>query len=203
MKGRLALAAAVLAAMALGRVITDQFPVGEVSSEPFVRHGKLGSTVSLSYADVTATRVRSSAGLEGSAPVRAAGTFLLVDLTFLATREDTRFLGVELRDRTGRRFAPTTRGATCPESTLAPAGVPWYAVFCFDVPRDALSGMTLQVARGDYAVNGSGQRRDDQALIDLRIDAKQQRSLATSMAIYRAAFPGLTPVEFVRLKEPS
>jgi hypothetical protein len=48
-------------------------------------------------------------------------------------------------------------------------GIRMYAMACFDVPRSALAGSRFRFSLGDYGVNGSGQRRDDLADIDLGI----------------------------------
>ena len=121
-----ALAAVVLVAMAVGRVITETMPVNVLTPEPFVRTGELGRPVALRYADVEVTGVRAGPHLYGAEPIAAAGQFLLVDLRIVARSASTPMFGFALIDRDGRRYAPMGRGATCPVNTTAPAGVPWY-----------------------------------------------------------------------------
>jgi hypothetical protein len=186
-------AVAVLAAMALGRVITEKVPVNPTADDPFVRHGVVGRTVELRYADVTVTGIRAARLLEGTDFVAAAGRFLLVDLKLRAHPDATTFLGVELVDAAGRRYAASDRGSACPANTTAPAGVPWFARFCFDVPKRALAGARLKVAKGDYGVNGSGQRRDDQADIDLDIDHERAAQLWADDLTFEGSLPGFDP----------
>ena len=169
MRRTLGVVAVVIAAMAIGRVLTDHFPDEDQVAEPFVRHGSLGETVHLRYGDVRVDGVRVATRLEGADAVVAAGRFLIVDLTYRASGEPRRFLGLELRDSQGRRFSPTDRGATCPTNLEGMTGIRMYAMACFDVPRSALAGSRFRFSLGDYGVNGSGQRRDDLADIDLRI----------------------------------
>jgi hypothetical protein len=189
------LAVAVVVAMALGRVITDALPLDEAVDKPFVRTGTVGHPVALSYADVTVDEPRVARRLVGVDVVQAAGRFLVVDLELRATRETTRFDGVEVVDAKGRRFAPTDRGTSCTTTTSAPTGVRWYAMFCFDVPRNALAGARVVVARGDYGVNGSGQRRDDLASVDLGLDAGDVDRLWGDNLAYKAQSPGFETID--------
>jgi hypothetical protein len=195
------LAAVVLVAMAVGRVITDTMPVNDLASQPFVRTSEVGRSVALRYADVEVTGVRAGPHLYGAEPIAAAGQFLLVDLRIVARAESTRLLGFALLDRAGRRYAPMGRGATCPTNTTAPAGVPWYAVFCFDVPKSRLAGMVLEVSKGDHGVDGTGQARDDLARISLGVDAARAKELAASRTAWRGQFPGLDPMDRTPVKE--
>jgi hypothetical protein len=196
-----ALAAVVLVAMAIGRVVTETVPVNELATEPFVRAGEVGAPVALRYADVEVTGVRAGPHLYGGEPIVSAGQFLLVDLRIVARRESTPMFGFALIDAAGRRYAPMGRGATCPTNTTAPAGVPWYAVFCFDVPPGALEGMVVEVAKGDHEVDGAPQRRDDLARIDLGIDAARAKEMAASRTAWQGQFPGMEPMDTAPVKE--
>ena len=187
------LAVAVLVAMALGRLITEKVPVTPSADGPFVRHGVVGRAVPLRYADVTVTGVRTARFLEGPDVVAATGRFVLVDLRVHARPDAVTLLGVELVDGAGRRYAASDRGSACPANTTAPAGVPWFARFCFDVPRRALAGAHLRIAKGDYGVNGSGQRRDDLADVDLGIDRGRAARLWADDLTFDSARPGLDP----------
>ena len=196
-----ALAAVVLVAMAVGRVITETVPVNEIATEPFVRTGEVGEVVALRYADVEVTGVRAGPHLYGAEPIAAAGQFLLVDLRIVARSESLSMFGFALIDRDGRRYAPMGRGATCPTNTTAPAGVPWYAVFCFDVPKSALDGMVVELAKGDHGVDGANQRRDDLARIDLGIDQASAKEMAASRTAWQGEYPGFDPMDTAPVKE--
>ncbi len=196
-----ALAAVVIVAMAVGRLITDVVPVNQLASDPFVRTGVVGRPVALRYADVEVTGVRAGPHLYGSQPVAAAGQFLLVDLRMVARSESTSLFGLSLIDPAGRRYAPMGRGATCPTNTTAPTGVPWFAVFCFDVPKNRLEGMVLEVAKGEYGADGFAQKRDDLARIDLGIGAVKAKEMAASKVAWQGQFPGLEPMDTAPVKE--
>ena len=196
-----ALAVLVLVAMAVGRVITDTVPVNDLASQPFVRTGQVGRPVSLRYADVEVTGVRAGPHLYGAQPIAAAGQFLLVDLRIVASTESTRMAGFELVDRAGRRYAPMDRGSSCATSTTAPAGVPWFALLCFDVPKRRLEGMVLEVAKREHGVDGSGQARDDLARISLGIGATKAKQLAASRTAWKGQSPGFDPMDSAPVKE--
>lgn len=185
---------AVVAAMAVGRVITDQIPVGELATDPFVEEGSLGQPVELEYADVRVERVRSAPFIvpatDNDHVVRAGGVFLVVDLTLTVTTEPTTFTEKTLVDSDGQRYLESDR-ARCDASGLIPAGVPWTAMLCFDVPADRLRGMSLRVGRQgpDGIVEGTD-RRDQVALIDLGIDADEAELLASRQDVAYRGFQG-------------
>jgi hypothetical protein len=170
--------AAVVAAMALGRVVTDLASEENSADDPFVVHGEVGETVELEYADVTVTDVRSARSVSNvDMPAQATGRFLLLDLEVTSTQEFTTFLGSWVVDRSGRRFVADHRSADCPQNISPLVGVPWRATYCFDLSRDAFEDATLVFARSDYGVNGSDVRRDHVAEIDLGIDADEAAAL--------------------------
>jgi hypothetical protein len=183
----LGVVAVVIAAMAIGRLLTDHFPDEEKLAEPFVQHGSLGEPVHLRYGDVRVTGVRVGTRLEGADVVEAAGRFLIVDLAYRAEGEPRRFLGLEVWDAHGRRYDVTTRGSTCPPNLEGLTGIRMYAMTCFDVPRSALAGAKFRFSLGDYGVNGSGQRRDDLAEIDLGISRADAARLWRQNLTYKVS----------------
>lgn len=206
MRRTVGVVAVVIAAMAVGRLLTDHLPDEERVAEPFVRHGSVGETVSLRYGDVQVTGVRVARVLDGADAVVAAGRFLIVDLAYRAKGEPRRFLGLELLDGQGRRFSATTRGSTCPQNLAGLTGVRMYAMACFDVPRTALDGARFRFSLGDYGVNGSGQRRDDLAEIDLGISNSEATRLWAQSRTFAASNAATTrPIDTqpVTLERPS
>lgn len=186
MRRTLAVVAVVVATMAIGRLLTDHLPDEERLAAPFVRNGSVGETVHLRYGDVRVIGVRVATRLEGADVVVAAGRFLVVDLAYRAKGEPRRFLGLEVRDSYGRRYDATARGSTCPQNLEGLTGIRMYAMACFDVPRSALPGARFRFSLGDYGVNGSGQRRDDLAEIDLKISPGEAARLWSQNLTYRA-----------------
>jgi hypothetical protein len=182
----------VVVAMALGRLLTDHVS-GDSLNGPFVRHGTVGKTVPLRYGDVRVTGVRVAQRIEGSELVVAAGRFLIVDLEARAKGEPRTFLSLELRDAKGRRYAPSTRGSICALNLRGMTGLPMHAMACFDVPASALAGAHFRFALGDYGVNGSGQRRDDLADIDLGISPVEARRLWARKLTYQSFVAAPTP----------
>lgn len=163
-------AAFVIAAMGLGRLITDHVPLEASAVEHFTVTSELGQTAALEYAKVTVTGIHVTPTITGNPTAKAGGRWLVVDTELVATREPTLMLGFDLVDRQGHRYAHSSRGTDCAINANLATGVPWYGSFCFDVPEAALDGARLRVSRGDYGVDGSGQRRDGLADIDLGID---------------------------------
>ncbi|HUP99476.1 MAG TPA: hypothetical protein VM093_03365 [Aeromicrobium sp.] len=197
--------AMVIAAMAIGPLLTDHLSGNEALAAPFVRHGSVGETVHLRYAAVRVTGVRVARKLDGADAVVAAGRFLVVDFAYRARREPQTFLGLELSDAHGRRYAPVTRGSTCAQNVEGATGVPMYAMACFDVPRSALAGSRFRFSLGDYGVNGSGQRRDDLADVDLRISPPRARKLWAQNLTYSTYVASTQPLDKkpVRLAKPT
>ena len=165
-----ATAAFVIAAMGLGRLITDHVPLQASAVEPFTVTAGLGQTAALEYAEVTVSGIRVTPTITGNPTAKAGGRWLVVDTELVATREPTLMLGFDLVAADGTRYAHSSRGTDCAINATLATGVPWYGSFCFDVPEAALDDPHFLVSRGDYAVDGSGQRRDGLADIDLAID---------------------------------
>src|SRR5690349_19573789 len=113
--------------MAIGRLLTDHVS-GESLNRPFVRHGKVGKTVPLRYADVRVAGVRVAKRLDGADLVVAAGRFVIVDVVTRAKGEPRTYLGLELWDRHGRRYAPSTRGSACSLNFRGVTGAPLYGM---------------------------------------------------------------------------
>lgn len=196
----------VVAAMAIGRLLTDHFPGDDKLADPFVRHGSVGETVQLRYGDVRVTGVRVARMVDGADAAVAAGRFLIVDLAYRAKGEPRRFLGLELWDSHGRRFDPTTRGSSCPQNLAGLTGIRMYAMACFDIPRSAVAGARFRFSLGGYGVNGSDQRRDDLAEIDLGITKDEAKKLWAQKLTYNATNADSTrPIDKkpIKLEKPS
>lgn len=161
--------ALVLGAVTAGCALVTYVPQDMSVDAPFLVEGEVGETLDLTYAELTVTEVRVADVLTSPAEAAAAaGTFVVVDATWRATQGETTFSGAEITDEQGRRFWPSTRGG-CSTSASAQPGYAWRATYCFDVPRDALEGATVRLARGDQTEEHAGQRRDAVAVVDLGI----------------------------------
>lgn len=170
-------AALVVGAVTAGCALVTYVPQSTSVETPFVVEGAVGETLDLTYAELTVTDVRVADTLTSPAEAAAAGgTFLVVDATWRAAQGETRFSGAEVTDEQGRRFWPSTRGG-CSVSASAQPGYAWRTTYCFDVPRDALAGATVRLARGSQVEDHAGQRRDAVAVVDLGLSAQEADEL--------------------------
>ncbi|MCP2264913.1 DUF4352 domain-containing protein [Promicromonospora thailandica] len=169
--------ALVLGAVTAGCALVTYLPQDQGLDTPVVVEGVPGETLDLTYAELTVTDVRVADTLEGTTETAVAGgTFLVVDVTWRATRTQTTFAGAEVTDSQGRRFWPSALG-DCAASATSQPGYAWRATYCFDVPEDALAGATVRLARGSQSEEHAEQRRDAVAVVDLGITAGAARTL--------------------------
>jgi len=177
MRRSIGLAAFVLAAMGIGRLITDHVPMGDVADQPFTRAGVVGEKVALDYADLTVTGVHVTPTIMGNPASAAGGRFLVVDTELVATREPVSMAGFFLVDGSEHRWIASTRGSECATNARLSTSVRHYASICFDVPKRALSGARLVATRGAWTSHESEFRRDDLAEVDLGIAASEVDTL--------------------------
>lgn len=116
----------------------------------------------------------------------------MVDATWRATQGDTSFSGAEITDRQGRRFWPANL-AGCSTSASAQPGYAWRTTYCFDVPRDALAGATVRLARGGQSEDHADQRRDAVAVVDLGITPGEADTLWEAEETVSPEAPGYAP----------
>jgi hypothetical protein len=185
--------ALVVGAVTAGCALVTYVPQDVGVDAPFVVEGDVGQPLDLTYAELTVTDVRVADVLTSPAEAAAAaGTFLVVDATWRATQGETTFSGAEITDEQGRRFWPSTRGG-CSTSASAQPGYAWRTTYCFDVPRDALEGATVRLARGDQTEEHAGQRRDAVAVIDLGITRSRADQLWEATETVSPEEPGYAP----------
>jgi hypothetical protein len=185
--------ALVVGAVTAGCALVTYLPQESGVDAPFIIEGAVGATLDLTYAELTVTEVRVADTLAGSSEAAAAGgTFVVVDATWRATQGDTSFSGAEITDQQGRRFWPTNL-AGCSTSASAQPGYAWRTTYCFDVPRDALAGATVRLARGDQSEDHADQRRDAVAVVDLGITESEVDTLWEAEETVSPEEPGYAP----------
>lgn len=177
MKRHVARAGTALGALAVASAVLVAAPMNESDERPFIRQGQLGKDVGTRYADFRVERVLSAGSItDGDDTVVSTGTFLVVDVVVRAHHESFAMKGAQLRDREGRVFT-YDEAVECAATVEAPVEVPWHVRYCFDVPRDALQGATLLLARGEWSTDDTDVRWDEVAEIDLGISAAEAREL--------------------------
>lgn len=185
--------ALVAGAVTAGCALVTYLPQDTGVDVPFIVEGEVGETLDLTYAELTVTEVRVADTLTGlSESAAAGGTFVVVDATWRATQGQTSFSGAEVTDRQGRRFWPTNL-AGCSTSASAQPGYAWRTTYCFDVPRDALAGATVRLARGGQSEDHAGQRRDAVAVVDLGITPGEVDALWEAEETVSPEEPGYSP----------
>jgi len=186
--------ALVVGAVTAGCALVTYLPQDDAGVDaPFVVEGEVGETLDLTYAELTVTEVRVADTLTGISEAAAAGgTFIVVDATWRAVQGQTSFSGAEVTDQQGRRFWPTNL-AGCSTSASAQPGYAWRTTYCFDVPRDALAGATVRLARGGQSEDHAGQRRDAVAVIDLGITPSEVGTLWEAEESVTPEAPGYVP----------
>jgi hypothetical protein len=185
--------ALVVGAVAAGCALVTYVPQVQGVDTPFVVKGAVGETLDLTYAELTVTDVRVADTVAGFSDAAAAGgTFVVIDATWRATQGETHFSGAEITDRQGRRFW-ATNAAECSATAAAQPGYAWRTTYCFDVPRDALEGATVRLARGDDDEDHADQRRDAVAVVDLGITAREADQLWETTETVSPEAPGYAP----------
>jgi len=198
MRRTIATAALVIAAMGLGRLITDHIPLEEVAAAPFVQRAAMEETVRLDYADLTVTAARVTPTIMGNPASAAGGRFLVVDLELVATTQPTTMAGFFLVDARGRQWIATDRGSECTTSVNLATGARTYLSVCFDVPKQALEGARLNATRGAWSSDESNFRRDDLADVDLGISTSEVDALWAQKEPVNVKQAGIVPPEEAR-----
>ncbi len=189
-------AVGVVAAVAVGHLVTTHLDINDGNFGPFVRTAEVGEVAPLSYADVQVTEVRPAKHIAGLTSTdyakQAGGVFVLVTVKVTATRESTTFLSQHLVDEDDRLYENSDR-AGCGINVATKTGVPAYALFCFDVPASRLAGMRLQLGRGSPTFSDTD--GDDLAEVDLGISKADAKAWATTDDAYAPASTSDEPIE--------
>lgn len=184
----------VLAALALARAIGTQFPDPlDEFEQPHVVTAALGQTVELRTAEVTVQDVRVGTELVASGtPLPTEGVWVMAELSYTPTAEDTGLPYARIVDGDGRTFL-ATRGGTNTCGSSGP-GIPLTCSVSIEIPADAAPGAVLQLAStGDH-------QRDTvrfDSLLELPLgltaaDVEAAQATGSSLEI-PAPVPGRTP----------
>jgi hypothetical protein len=166
--------ALVLAALAVGRVVTDRLPDAEAVIEaPVERHAAIGEAAHLRVGEVTVREVTGStewAGvIEGK---RTTGVWLAADIDLLPSRRESGISYAAVRDASGHVWDLGRGTSTC-KGTIA--GVPMRCQVVIELPARAIPGAELVLRWTDF-----DERFDDQAVVPLRLDEATMKGWAAS-----------------------
>jgi len=193
---RVTSALAILAALAVGNLITTHLDVNGKQLEPVAEAGRIGEATHLTYGDVEVTDVRPAeyvaSQFSDELASKAGGVYLLVTVKVTAAREPTSFLAAYLEDSEGRHYRSAAK-AGCAINVKSWTGVPAYALFCFDVPGQALAGMRFELSRGNLIY--STLDGDHLADVDLGISSEDEGSWPDTDAVYGAETTSREPIE--------
>lgn len=154
----------VLAALAVGRVVTDQLPnPAATGNAPFERVVEVGSPAHLRVGDVTVTRIQGGkAWADASEGKLTPGLWLVADLTFVPSNRESGISQVSVREPSGGTWDRGRGISTCNSGV---AGVPMTCTVTVEIPERPMPGAEL-VLRWD----AGDLRWDDQAVIPLTLD---------------------------------
>lgn len=161
---RLGAGVVVLAALAVGHVVTSAFPVDDRVAAPFLRPGQVGEPVDLRWARLTVGEPRGSTVLArpGNPLLATPGVWVVVPLAYVS-HDEPRLLGfAELHGGDGRVYPILTSGRAQLLTGYGQAGVTRYATAHVEVPPEAVPGAHLHVGVWSW-----DQRHDDVADVDL------------------------------------
>ena len=186
-RAQLGAGALVLAALSVGRVVTEWLPEGPSPVRPFERQTALDREVHLRYGDLRVTSVDGGRQLATSTEAMLSpGLWVTAHVDFTPRVDRSTLAYAELRDGQGRVL--TAGGRNVVECDVVNPGIPGHCLVAFEVDPAALAGSRLALTG-----NVNDQRGDDMAVVDLGITAEQVSSWKART----------TPVELVMPKAAS
>jgi len=168
---RLGTAALLLAALAVGGLISAYKPGPEIQHRPFISDGKQGERVHTRAFDVELLGVRGGEAIgSGGVLHESKGVWVIAKVRLTATGEAVAPAYAALRDGDNRIFRATGR-ITQPLGTreLQP-GIPVEFEFIFEVPADVPLSLVLRLAVHE---SESSNRMDGMAQIELPIGSDE------------------------------
>ncbi len=166
-RAQLGAGALVIAALSVGRVVTEWLPDGPSPVREFERTAAVDEQVHLRYGDLRVTDVDGGKQLATtSSAMLSPGLWVTAHVDFTPTVDKAAVAYAELRDGEGRVLTLGTRNVL--ECDSVNPGIPGHCIVAFEVDPAALPGSHLALTR-----NVNDQRGDDMAVVDLRITSDQ------------------------------
>lgn len=165
--GRAGTVGFVVAALALGRVIGDQFPDPiQEFEEPHIVHAEVGEPAQLRLAQVQVDAVHVGTEFRGAGTLLPTeGVWVMADVTMTPTLEDVGLSYLRMVDPQGRVFG-LTRGGETNTCRVSQPGIPMTCSIAIELPTDAVPGITLEVAPT------ADPRYDNVLSVDLGLEAQ-------------------------------
>lgn len=166
-RAQLGAGALVLAALSVGRVVTEWLPEGPSPVRAFERSTTVGQELALRYGDVRVTSVDGGRQLATStSAMLSPGLWVTAKVDFTPRVDKSGLAYAELRDGEGRVVTGGTRNVL--ECDVVNPGIPGHCIVAFEVDPTGLAGSRLALT-----TNANDQRGDDMAVVDLGITAAQ------------------------------
>lgn len=175
--------ALVLAALSVGRVVTEWLPDGPSPVRAHERHVDVGETAHLRYADVSVGSVDGGTTLATTTrAMRSPGVWVAVVVDVTPTVDDLTFGYAELR--TGDGAVVTGGNRNVRECRSSNPGIPTHCIVAFEVSPSALPGSELVLGRA-----ADDQRGDDLLVADLGITKADVDRWTARTSIVELAIP--------------
>jgi len=143
----------VLAVLVAGKALVEYRPTHAQMHKPYLRTGKTNDVVDVRTFDVTVLGTRYGSKLRISGAVyETSGVWVIVKVRLAAHTEPMSVGYMALHDRSGRSFEATerfTQNLAGGGRELQP-GIPVQGEVAFEVPKDALAGMTIRFSEAKY-----------------------------------------------------
>ena len=162
-RAQLGTGALVIAALSVGRVVTEWLPEGPSPIRAHERHARVGEVAHLRYADAKVTEVDGGKQLATTTEAKLSpGVWVTVVVEATPTVDNLTFGYAELRTGDGAVLTQGNRNVRrCRASN---PGVPTSCIVAFEVDPTALPGSSLVLGR--FA---DDQRGDDMLVVDLGV----------------------------------
>lgn len=183
--GRLGVGVLILAALAVGGVISSRAPDTDHRQRPFVSTGSMGKPVGARTFDVTVLGVRGTMKLARLGKWHdTSGVWILVRVRLVARNEPATLGYAAVRDADGRSYLATTRITQPLHGRTLQPGVPVEGEVAFEVPPAVAPTLSVRLAGPPV-----DQRMDAMAEVRLRIDKAMVERWRRSPDIMQIATP--------------
>lgn len=167
LRARLGTGILILAALSLGRVLTDNLPGKDWAERAFTTDVAVGDTAILRTGTVSVTKVHGGTTVtENGSGLRTPGVWLVIDYTWTPSNGSEGLGSVAVRASGGQRWVALS-GRNVQSCGASVPGLPVACHAAIEVPPDLAPGSKLELSPS--FLNTS---YDSMAIIDLGIDTR-------------------------------